>query len=191
MLACYSISMAYVALLRGINVGGNSKVSMADLKELFAELGFENISTYINSGNVVFTAPRKASVATMTEQIEAAITKRTNLRVKVLVKDAKTIYEIQHAVSPDWVNNSDMKCGVMFLWPEYDSPDVIKNLTLNSGIDDCFYIDGALVWKVDRPNITRSGMLKIIGTPLYKHMTIRNINTVRKLASILKETEAK
>lgn len=181
--------MAYVTLLRGINVGGNSKVSMADLKELFAELGFENISTYINSGNVVFTTPAKTPVATMTEQIEAAITKRTNLRVKVLVKDAKTIYEIQHAVSSEWVNNSDMKCDVMFLWPEYDSPDVIKDVTLNSDIDDCFYIDGALVWKVDRPNVTRSGMLKIIGTPLYKHMTIRNINTVRKLATILQETE--
>lgn len=164
---------------------------MADLKEIFTELGFENITTYINSGNVVFTTPQKISVATVCEQIEAAITRRTSLKVKVLVKDATTIYEIEEAVSPKWLNNSDMKCDVMFLWPEYDSPEVIQNVTLRPGVDDCFYIDGALVWKVDRPNVTRSGMLKIIGTPLYKHMTIRNINTVRKLASILKETEAK
>lgn len=183
--------MVYVALLRGINVGGNSKVSMADLKEIFAELGFNNITTYINSGNVIFTAPSKTSISTITNQLEAAITKQTKLSVKVLIKDAATIYEIEKAVSPNWLNNSDMKCDVMFLWPEYDSPDVLKSLVLKPDIDDCFYIDGALVWKVDRPNITRSGMLRIVGTPLYKHMTIRNINTVRRLVEILHQTEAK
>lgn len=73
---------SYVALLRGINVGGKNKVSMKDLVKLFEKLGFADVSTYVNSGNVMF----KAEVGNHAPAIEAAITKELDLTIRVMVK---------------------------------------------------------------------------------------------------------
>ena len=66
-----NIADCYVALLRGINVGGNNLIKMADLRESFVELGFSEVRTYIQSGNVVFCAKQK-NKAKLTAVIEAA-----------------------------------------------------------------------------------------------------------------------
>lgn len=81
----------YIALLRGINVGGHKKLKMADLKLLFEELGFEAVTTYIQSGNVVFTAKKGNGLA---ERISKEIEKRFGWEVPVLVKTADAIAEI-------------------------------------------------------------------------------------------------
>lgn len=74
-----------------------------------------------------------------------------------------------------------MKCDVMFLWDKYNNKSVIEQLTIKPEIDEVKYVHGALVWKVDRKNVTKSGMMKIVGTDLYRNMTVRNCNTVRKI----------
>jgi len=81
----------YIALLRGINVGGNKKLKMADLKLLFEGLGFENVTTYIQSGNVVFTAKERDGLA---EQISKEIEKQFGWKVPVLVKTGDAIEQI-------------------------------------------------------------------------------------------------
>src|SRR5687768_12912410 len=100
--------MRYIALLRGINVGGNTKVPMPELKSVFESLGFENVSTYINSGNVAFDAngarPRvssphgsKGSVdaeLTLTHVIEQAIEKHFNLPIQVMIRVQKVVEAI-------------------------------------------------------------------------------------------------
>ncbi len=74
-----------IALLRGINVGGKRKILMADLKELFKDLGFENISTYIQSGNVIFNAQDDLSEIEIADKIEIAITEKYGFDVPVIV----------------------------------------------------------------------------------------------------------
>lgn len=81
----------YIALLRGINVGGHKKLKMADLKLLFEDLGFQNVTTYIQSGNVVFSAKEKDGLA---ETISKEIENRFGWEVPVLVKTADTIAHI-------------------------------------------------------------------------------------------------
>jgi uncharacterized protein (DUF1697 family) len=77
--------MRYIALLRGVNVGGNKKIAMADLRQLLSSLGYGDVATYINSGNAVFTSPRD-DPAELAREIESGIARDLGLEVAVLVR---------------------------------------------------------------------------------------------------------
>ena len=81
-----------------------------------------------------------------------------------------------------------MRCYVMFLWEEADEPTVLDRLTIKKDIDDVKYVPGAVIWRVDRDKVTRSGMAKLTSDDLYREMTIRSCNTVRKLADMMRAT---
>lgn len=176
--------MTYVALLRGINVGGKNKVAMPRLKKTFEAVGLTDVTTYINSGNVIFKEARRKP-ATIVLALEKAIEKDFGFPIRVLIRDLPAVKKVIRALPEAWTNDQKMKCDVMFLWKEVDRKDIVKDLTVKPEIEDLVYVPGALIWRVDRPAITRSGMLKMVGTDLYKAMTIRNCNTVRKLAELM------
>ncbi len=85
---------SYVCLLRGVNLGSRNKVDMKALRELFAGLGYEDVQTYIQSGNVVFTKSGSASPARLAAAIEKGIAEELGLEVRVLVRTAKEMAEI-------------------------------------------------------------------------------------------------
>lgn len=176
--------MKYVALLRGINVGGKNKVEMKRLKITFENAGMTDVLTYINSGNIIFTCT-KHTPAQLVAQLEKAIAHDFGFAVKVLVRDAPNIRAVAKALSPKWLNDATMKCDVLFLWEAYDKKAVLDMLPSRPGIDDVKYVPGAILWRVDRDKVTRSGLLRIVGTDLYAHTTIRNCNTLRKLDSLM------
>ncbi len=176
--------MQYVALLRGINVGGNAKVSMALLKQTFERVGFTDVKTYINSGNVIFSSPESAA-SEMCETIESAIASDFGFKVPVVVRSVTSLQEIVTKTPETWQNNSEMKTDVMFLWEAVDAPAVLEQLRISPGMDEVVYLPGAVVWRVNREHQSKSGMLDIVGTKLYKQMTVRNINTVRKLVELM------
>jgi uncharacterized protein (DUF1697 family) len=178
--------MTYVALLRGINVGGNNKVEMKRLKVVFEELGLTNVKTYINSGNIIFQ-DTKHTASELMAMLEKAIEKEVGFSIKVLLRDLNAIKAANDALPDSWVNNSSMKCDVMFLWENIDSKKILDDLPEKKDFEDVQYIPGAILWRVDREHLTKSRMLKLAGTELYKHMTIRNCNTVRKLYWLMKE----
>ena len=173
--------MVYVALLRGINVGGKKRVEMARLRESFERMGFSDVRTYINSGNVIFRHVRAPSE----KSIEKALQSEFGFEIAVVVRDRENIAAVVEALPDDWINDATMKSDVMFLWPHVDGPEVLDQVPVKPGIDDVKYVDGALLWRVDRADATRSGMMKIVGTELYRQMTVRNCNTVRKLAALM------
>lgn len=177
--------MVYVALLRGINVGGNSKVEMPRLKSLFDSLGFEDVSTYINSGNVIFRDKRL--VKELEPLIEAGIEKIFGLKVRVVIRDSKNIKKLCSEIPEDWANDKQQKTDVLFLWDEINDDDILNKIKINPDIENVLYIDGALVWNIGRENVTRGGGIKLIKTEFYKHMTARNINTVRKLNELMND----
>lgn len=178
--------MKYVALLRGINVGGANKVSMAELRTVFETAGMTAVSTYINSGNVIFSAD-DPDRARLTRLLEAAIRNRTGLNIDVQLRDADSLSAIVAAIPADWRNDASMKCDVVFLQPDVDRGDILEELGPRSGVEDALYVPGAVVWRVDRTDATRSRLTKIIGTPLYSRVSVRNCNTVRKLLELLRE----
>ena len=176
--------MIYIALLRGINVGGNNKISMQELKVVFERVGMQNVSTYINSGNVIFESDIN-SKDKATNILEKAIETSLGLSIKVIIRDKNNILSLAKSLPDNWVNDTNTKCDVMFLWDSIDNPDVLKQITIKPDIDNVVYVPGALLWLVDRKNLTKSGMQNLIGTNIYKQMTIRNCNTVRKLATLV------
>lgn len=172
--------MMYTALLRGINVGGNSKVEMPRLRALFEDLGFKDVKTYINSGNVIFSSNQK-DTKKICSNIEQGIEKEFGFLVPTIIKSADQLKTIAEAIPQDAQNNTDMKCDVLFLWDEVDDPEVLNNIDIREGIDNVKYVPGAIIWTVKRSDINKSRLLKIVGTPFYKKVTIRNCNTTRKL----------
>lgn len=179
--------MLYVALLRGINVGGNSKVEMSKLKESFEKLGCENVSTYINSGNVIFSDMRPAKKLVLL--IEKAIAADFGLDIRIVLRDLESIRKLCREIPQGWTNDSRQKTDVLFLWDEIDDPSVLDKVVINPDIENVRYIAGALIWNIGRENVTRGGGIKLIKTNLYRHLTARNINTVRKLYGLMDSTE--
>lgn len=175
--------MKYVALLRGINVGGKAKVEMARLKTVFENLGFDDVVTYINSGNVIFVDKNK--IPDKVQLIEKAIKKEFGFAVPVIIRTQEAIKALLHNIPNSWTNDQQQRTDVLFLWDEVDDPDVMKSIAYKADIETFIYLAGAVVWNVARENVRRGSGPKLIGTELYKHMTVRNINTVRKLDELM------
>jgi len=176
--------MVYTALLRGINVGGKNKLSMQALRSCFERAGMSDVETYIASGNVVFRNTT-SSVPIIRKTLEQAILDEFALDIKVLVIDLGSFQHILDAIPPDWSNDKEQKSDVMFLWKKDDNEGILEKILTAQGIDTVIYTPGAVLWHVPRSMQSRSRMNRLVGTALYKNMTIRNVNTVRKIALML------
>jgi len=171
----------YVALLRGINVGGNNKVAMSELKAEFEALGYGNVRTYINSGNVIFD-----SSSDDFESIRPKLSERFGFEVRLVIVPVELFNKLIEKTPADWRNDKQQKTDVLFLWPGYDDKQTLQDLELIDEYDTAIYVDGAIVWNIDRANQSKSRMQKgYISSDIYKNMTARNINTVRKIASLV------
>lgn len=171
--------MKFVALLRGINVGGKHQVTMTELKHLFETLGFHSVSTYINSGNVKFSSPLSPPV--IRQKLELNFKLAFGFNIPTLVKTEKEMLAIVKAIPKTWENNSLQKSDIAYLFPEIDTPNTVSQLPLNPNYVDIRYIKGAILWNIKRINYGRSHLNKLAGHKLYKFMTIRNLNTAKAL----------
>jgi uncharacterized protein (DUF1697 family) len=161
-------------------VGGNSIVAMTAIKEALLGSGLSDVRTYINSGNVIFSAPasdrRKLAAA-----VEKALEEGTGMPIKVLVMERQGLKKLVDAIPRTWVDDKTMRTYVLLLWHELDDRKILERLPVTPGVDNVRYTPGAVIWRVDRKDIGRSRMNRLVGTPDYKLMTIRSANTMRKL----------
>ena len=172
--------MVYVAFLRGINVGGKSIVSMAAIKEALVDLGLSDVRTYINSGNVIFST-RVSDSRKLGASIEEALEERTSMPIKVLIMDHKGLKKLVDAIPHNWVDDKTMRTYVLLLWKELDDRRILDRLPVRPLVDNVRYAPGAVIWQVDRKDIAKSRMNRMVGTPYYKQITVRSVNTMRKL----------
>jgi len=175
--------MKYIALLRGINIGGNRKVEMSILRTLFQSLGYTDVATYINSGNVIFESNKKQDE--IQAEIEHKLEKEFGFEIQTLIKTKKEMKIIAVAIPENWHNDSTHKTDVAYLFPEIDSKKTINDLPVNKEFIDLRYVKGAIYWNIERKNYNKSRLNKLIGHKLYRLMTIRNINTARYLAEFI------
>ena len=160
----------YLALLRGINVGGNNIIKMADLKRCFEESGFDNVTTYIQSGNVVFTAAG-ADVKGIPARIESILSKRLSCDSRVIVISQPQLrYAVAHA---------------LFLRPPLRPSEVIKEIPFKEGVDRVYAGKHVLYFSRLIAKASQSRLSKIVSLPVYKEMTIRNWNTTTKLLELM------
>lgn len=180
----------YVALLRGVNVGGNARVSMRDLQTCFERMGFAAVRTYINSGNVVFRA-RPADPRALERKIERGLHAAFSMPLPVAVRSFREIDDLLSHLPPSWRDGGrGLKCNVIFLRPAIDSPRILDGLRPVPDIEELRYHPGALLWSARTSDLTRSAMLKVNRMPIYREMTVRILATVRKLHELMREGEA-
>src|SRR5438105_2139015 len=115
--------MQYVVLLRGINVGGNNKVSMADLKAALEAGGCSAVKTYINSGNILLES--SLSTAKINALVEHIIEKTFGFTVFAVTQTEAAFRQIAAALPDTWTHGKTMGCNVMFLWQDIDTPDIV------------------------------------------------------------------
>lgn len=178
----------YVILLRGINVGGKNKVPMASLKKCLEELGFSNVSTYIASGNVILESDKPADE--IKTQIEAALPECFELDdglIKVLVL-TRNQFQVVIDHKPEGFGEQPEKfhSDVIFLMG-IDSDQALPVFNPRAGVDQVWPGDGVIYSQRLSALRTKSRLSKIMGTPVYKSMTIRNWRTTTKLLEILKK----
>lgn len=156
---------------------------MKILKKFFEDLWFTNVSTYINSGNVIFESAKKIWELER-KTLEESMSQHFGFSIPCLVIESTMLKKIAEKIPQNWENNADQKTDVLFLWQEYNSEETLKLIHINPDVDTLMYIDGAIVWHVDKKYYNQSKMHDFIGTKVYKNMTARNVNTVRKLVSL-------
>jgi len=176
----------FVALLRGVNVGGNNMISMKSLKESFEAMGFTNVSTYINSGNIIFQSkeddPRK-----LEKKIEQMLSSEYQLESKVVLRSLSELEKLVKALPQNWGDNSDWRFNVIFLRHSIDSEKILDELPANSDIEEVLYRPGTLLWSVQASEANRSKFVKLSTRKSFKDMTVRNLNTTRKLYELMKK----
>jgi uncharacterized protein (DUF1697 family) len=176
--------MRYVALLRGINVGGRTLVKMADVKACFERLGFDGVSTYIASGNVLFETDEDHA-ARLAATIEASMDQQLGLRTKVVVLDRQMYAAIVKAIPKSWIGDGTMRANVAFVRPGTDAREVVRGLEPDPAIEQITAVDGAILWATRRDSLNRSAIRKLIGGAAYQELTIRSLNTTLKLDELL------
>ena len=185
-----SRSNVFVALLRGVNVGGNNMISMKALKESFETIGFVEVTTYINSGNVIFKT-KDADARKLERKIEQMLSKDFQLDSKVVVRSLAEMEKLVKSLPASWNGDSRWRYYVVFLRHSIDSEKVLEDLPANSDVEEIVYRPGTLLWSALISELTRSKIQKVSSQKLYKDMTIRNLNTTNKLHDLMKKAADK
>lgn len=169
----------HVALLRAINVGGTGKLAMADLRAICEALGFSDVKTYIQSGNVLFRSDLPALEAAV--KLGAALGEKLGKAPCVVIRDARQLRAIADASPfPDAKTNL---LHVVFL-PNAAPADALDKFVAPDGEE--VVVAGHEIY-VHYPNGSGPSKMKL---PALKTGTARNLNTVRKLAELAHAMEA-
>jgi uncharacterized protein (DUF1697 family) len=183
-----SVSTVFVALLRGVNVGGNNMISMSALKKSFENVGFTQVLTYINSGNIIFKS-KEADARKLEIKIEKMLSKEYELDSKVVVRTLSEMEKLVQSLPRTWTGDRDWRYNVIFLRHTIDSEEILKELEVKKNIEEVVYRPGALLWSAQVSELTRTNMLKLSSRKMYQEMTIRNLNTTRKLYELMKKVD--
>ncbi|HEX3253824.1 MAG TPA: DUF1697 domain-containing protein [Pyrinomonadaceae bacterium] len=176
----------FVALLRGVNVGGNNMISMSALKQSFESIGFTHVTTYINSGNLIFNA-KDDDARKLERQIERMLSKEYELDSKVVVRSFSELEKLVRSLPRNWDGDSQWRYNVIFLRHTIDSEDILAELPADSEIEEVVYRPGTLLWSAHVDKISRSKMTKLSSRKIYQDMTVRNLNTTKKLYELMKK----
>src|SRR3977135_4345228 len=136
---------------------------MAALQVAMVELGLSDVRTYINSGSCSCST-RASDTQKLGARIEMALEERTGMPIKVLVLEHKRMKKLVDAIPRNWVDDKTMRTYVLLLWKDLEDRKILERLPVQPGIDNVRYAPGAVIWQVERKDIAKSRMNRIIGT---------------------------
>ena len=177
----------FVALLRGVNVGGNNMISMKSLKDSFERMGFAQVTTYINSGNIIF-ATKDDDARKLETKIERMLAKEYDLNSKVVIRSLSEMEELVKNLPRTWNGDAAWRYNVIFLRHTIDSKEILADVPAKSDIEEVVYHPGALLWSVLAIEVNRTTWGKFATRKSYQETTVRNLNTTKKLYELMKKT---
>ncbi|WP_024622314.1 DUF1697 domain-containing protein [Metaclostridioides mangenotii] len=175
----------YIALLRGVNVGGKNKISMPELKLAFEEIGFLDVITYINSGNVIFSSNTQDK-SELIRKSESIIEDKFKLSIPVTVISAKELSDILKN-APVWWNTEDKEIydNAIFVIPPTSVEEVFA--VVGNAKPEYEKVDNygnVIFWSASLKTFNKTRWSKTASSSVNKNVTIRNANTTKKLLEL-------
>jgi len=179
--------MEYVALLRGINVGGNNKVVMSELRAQIAAAGFGHVRTYINSGNLLFEAEDDAPSEDVAQAVEDILARHYDFPIRLALLTAQD-YLAQLDELPDWWHGEVARRDALFYTRGLDRHHVRERIeAMELGDEAVYFGEHAVFWgKFDEKSFLKTAYHKrLLREDFYRQVTIRSGSTIEKIAALL------
>jgi uncharacterized protein (DUF1697 family) len=171
----------YVALLRGINVGSNNRIPMADLRELLSGLGYTDVKTLLQSGNAVFAAPGQ-SPEKIARAVEAGITERFGLKISTLVRSAE---ELRAVVEKNPMEVRDPKKFLVLFLDEVPAKELLDAIDPEAFPPEEMIAGDRVIYVYHPDGMQKAKLVPHLGKRLAMPTTGRNWNTVTKLLDMV------
>ncbi|MBX3261832.1 MAG: DUF1697 domain-containing protein [Labilithrix sp.] len=175
----------HVALLRGINVGGNNVIPMAALRSAFEGMGFTDVATLIASGNVVFSATTKSNKSRLTTKIERTLGETFGYVSRVVIATAEELARVVDEAPRGFGRQPDLhRYDVLFVREPVTPREALAQIPINREVDQVHAGAHALYFRRLVAEASKSRLSKIVQMPVYKELTIRNWSTTTKLLAL-------
>jgi uncharacterized protein (DUF1697 family) len=179
-----SAGVQYLALLRGINVGGQNLVRMADLRAAFESMGFADVATYIASGNVLFSAARQRREE-LAPRIELELTRSLGVELKVVLLSETHLKTVVEGAPRGFGGDSHLS-DVVFVRKPLTVKKALAVVEIREGVDRLWPGRGVLYFSRLTAKATSSRLNKVASLPEYKNMTLRSWSTTTKLLALMR-----
>lgn len=176
----------YIALLRGINISGKNKISMAELKSCFIELGCTDVFTHLNSGNVVFSIDESIEIA-LANKIRAMIQERLGLDIPVFVILQEELNDLL-SKAPVWWGTDDKEIydNLIFVMPSAAAEIIAEKIgEPTKTLEQVCICKNAIFWSFDRKKYAKANWWKETASAgIGEMITIRTANTLKKIVAM-------
>lgn len=176
----------YIALLRGVNVGGKNTIAMPALKAAFEEAGLQGVSTYINSGNIIFSSDNN-DITALQEECQKIIRDTFQLDIVTTVIAAVDLLTALEKAPGWWDNDADSKHNAIFVIEPTDPLLVIQSVgEAKPEYEKVDFYGQLIFWTAPLKTFSKTRWARVASAAVYNRITIRNANTVKKLAELVK-----
>lgn len=174
----------FLALLRGINVGGKNIIPKEALKECFEDCGFDNVRTYIQSGNILFRSQVK-STKQLVEVVQARLSERFAYEAQATILSKRQYRSALQAAPATWGKDDTRKHNALFTLHGVRPDRLMAQLPPpKDGIESVAIATGVIYWSISKQHQTKTTLMSLAKSPVYQQVTVRNHNTVLKLLEL-------
>ena len=148
-------------------------ISMSALRKSFEAMGFPHVSTYINSGNIIFTT-KENDARKLEKKIEQMLSKEYQLDSRVVLRSLREMEKLVQSLPRTWTGDPNWRYNVIFLRHTIDSEKILDELVVKDDIEEVLYSPGALLWSAQKCDLTRTQIVKLSSRKMYQDMTIKS-----------------